>query len=140
MKNQNFLLLKEILTSIGKRHNKRVDYFGTAISIRLLFWRQNNKIRTSFKSYVAKKARTRRVTIKFSKKLCLSCITWNKKHLSKQVVAVTCTLENFFFLSCYFRRFLSRFFSGRVKKCSVLWFMRVILGFSEKRRPKKYCL
>ena len=39
MKNQNFLLLKEILTSKGKRHNKRVDYFGTAISIRLLFWR-----------------------------------------------------------------------------------------------------
>ena len=112
MKNQNFLLLKEILTSIGKRHNKRVDYFGTAISIRLLFWRQNNKIRTSFKSYVAKKARTRRVTIKFSKKLCLSCITWNKKHLSKQVVAVTCTLENFFFfkllLSKVFELFLFR--------------------------------
>ena len=101
---------------------------------------KKNKIRTSFKSYIAKKARTRRVTINFNKKLCLAVITQNKKHLSKQVVPVTCTLEKKFFCSCYFRGFLSNFISGRVKKCSVLWFVRVTLGFSEKRRPRTYCL
>ena len=46
-----------------------------------------SKIRTSFKSLVSKKARTWRLErIIFYKKLYLPVITWNKKHLSKQVL------------------------------------------------------
>ena len=33
-----------------------------------------------------------RASIKFYKKQCLPVITWNKKHLLKQVVAITYTL------------------------------------------------
>ena len=38
------------------------------------------------------------------------------------------TEENLF-CSCFFQRFVSRFFSGRLKKYSVLWSVRVILDF-----------
>ena len=37
------------------------------------------------------------------------------------------------FCSCYFQRFVSRIFSGRAKKCNLIWSVRVILGFSEMR-------
>ena len=37
-----------------------------------------------------------KVTINLYKRLCLPVITWNKKHISKQV-PVTYTLENKFF-------------------------------------------
>ena len=38
-----------------------------------------------------------RASIKFYKRQCLPVITWNKKHLLKQVVAITYTLQKKFF-------------------------------------------
>ena len=54
-----------------------------------------NKIRTSAKPLVSKKARTWRLkrtsglTINIYEKQCLSVITQNEKHLSKQIVPIT---------------------------------------------------
>ena len=53
-----------------------------------------------------------RVTINFYKKHCLPVVTWNKNNVSKQVVPITYTLEKLL----YFWRFVSHFFSERVKK------------------------
>ena len=36
-------------------------------------------------------------TINFYKKLCLPVITWNRKHLSKQVLPITCNMEKMVF-------------------------------------------
>ena len=55
-----------------------------------------------------------RLMINFYKKLCLPVITWNKKHLSKEVVPITYKLEKKFFAVAN-RRFAIYFFLDRVK-------------------------
>ena len=76
----------------------------------------------------------------FKKKLRLPLITWDKKHLSKQVTSITYTLEKKVFQLLLWR-FVSRFDSGKVKKTwSVLWSVRVFFAFTEKRRPNNYYL
>ena len=46
-----------------------------------------------------------RVMINFCKKLCLPVITWNKKHLSKEIVPITNTLDKTFFIVATFEDF-----------------------------------
>ena len=60
-----------------------------------------HKIRTSFKSLVSKSGRAWRlkspqVINKLYEKQCLPLITWNKKHLSKQIVTIAYTLKKKF--------------------------------------------
>ena len=55
-----------------------------------------------------------RITINFYiEKLCFRVITWNRKHLSKQLVPTTYILEKTYFAVASFE--VSCFFSGRVK-------------------------
>ena len=69
------------------------SFWNFGISISLLFsviLEMKNKIETSFKLLVSKKARTWR--LKRTSDEYLAVITWNKKHLLKQVVPITsCT-------------------------------------------------
>ena len=46
-------------------------------------------------------------------------LKWIKKHPSKQAVPITYTPWGNVFCSCYFRRFVRRFFSDGVKKLVV---------------------
>ena len=52
-------------------------------------------------------------------KICLPAITLNKKHSSKQVVPITYTPGKSFFANAIFLKFVSGFFSDRVRKVSV---------------------
>ena len=48
-------------------------------------------------------------------KNCLPVVTWNKKHLSKQIAPITYTHEKNLFAVANFVIFVSCFFSDRVK-------------------------
>ena len=50
-------------------------------------------------------------------KFLYQIITWKKEHSSKQAVPTHSWEKKFF--SCYFRRFVRRFFSDKVKKLVV---------------------
>ena len=85
------------------------------------------------------------VTIKFYK-TCLSVITWNNKHLSKQLVATNNihTGENFFlqlpFLEvCELLLFRSKNLAETIQLASVLWSVQVFFRFSERTRQNAYC-
>ena len=68
-----------------------------------------------------------KVSINFYKKQCLPVITWNKKHLSKQLLTIKYTLEKMLFAVATFEVF----FLDRVKNLviylvcmSLLWISR----------------
>ena len=62
-----------------------------------------------------------RVTKNFYKKQCLPVITQNEKHLSKQFILITCTLEKWFVAPATLEGFESFLFKDRTYKCSLLW-------------------
>ena len=64
-----------------------------------LIVKRKSKIQTSFKSLVSKSARACRLKRPQSKTFVKKClvITWNKKHLLKQLATITYTLEKRFF-------------------------------------------
>ena len=69
----------------------------------------------------------------FNRKQCLSIIMWNEKHLSREVVPITYTLESFsqWLLLKVCESFL---FRQSKKTCGLLWSTRVFLGFPEKKK------
>ena len=56
------------------------------------------------------------VLINSYRKQCLPVITWNKNHLSKQVVIITYTVEKNIFAVAVLKVWESPFLSERVKK------------------------
>ena len=64
------------------------------------------------------------VTINFYKKQSLQVIRWNKKHLLKQVLQVTYTLEEKFFAVVTFEVCESFLFRQGKRTCSILWISR----------------
>ena len=74
----------------------------------------------------------------FYKKLCLSVITWNKKHLLKQVVPITFTLGKTIFAVAAFECLWVVYFQTEWKSCSVLWFDWVIVGFTSESEFDNY--
>ena len=62
-----------------------------------------------------------RLTINFYKNHCLPVAISNKNNLSNQVVPITYTLENNFFIVAILLRFVSHFFLDRVKNIVVFF-------------------
>ena len=56
--------------------------------------------------------------INFYLKQCLSAITWNKKHLSKLYVPITCALEKRFFAVAILLKVCESFLFGQSRKTS----------------------
>ena len=90
------------------------------------------KIRTSFNYRKQQNSGSKnlRATINFYQKWCLSVIAWNKKHLSKQVLPVTNTLEKKFFTSATFESlWLLSSQWEKMKKISIFRFVWVSFTF-----------
>ena len=64
-------------------------------------------------------------------------LSWNKKHLSKQVVPITDKLEKRLFAVATFEGLWVLSFQTEYKTCKVLWSGWIFFGFSEKRRPQR---
>ena len=90
-----------------------------------------NKIRTSFKSLVQRKQehggwKEPQDGDNFYKKHCLPVMTWNKKHLSKQVIPIKYTLEKSLFAVAMLLKVCKSFLLRKSKiTCSVLRFVWV---------------
>ena len=103
-----------------------------------------NKIRTSFKSLVSKKARTQRFnrtlglgeTLKKLKKQCIPVVRWNKKHLLKHAALIIYKLENILFCSCYFSRSVSCQFADRLKKPALKFGLKECSSGFQKREDQ----
>ena len=67
-------------------------------------------------------------------------LKWKKKHLSKQVVSITCTLEETFFAAATFEGLWVVSFETEWKNLCLLWSVWVFFAFLETRRPNNYCL
>ena len=102
-------------------------------------------MRTSFKTYFKERSNMAVVsnfwvTINVYKKLS-SCYHMKKKtFIEASCINDIYTCERLI-CSCYFLRFVRRFFSGTVKKVySILWSVWDFFAFLEKKRPNRYCL
>ena len=88
-----------------------------------------NKIRTSFKSLVQRKQehgcwKEPQDGDNFYKKHCLPVMTWNKKHLSKQVIPIKYTVEKSLFAVAMLLKVCKSFLLRKSKiTCSVLRFV-----------------
>ena len=80
-----------------------------------------------------------KVSINFYKKQCLPHIKSNKKHLSKQAVTITYTLEKKFPTVATFEGFVSSFFSDRVKTLVVYLVCLNLVWVSRKDKTKWNC-
>ena len=114
------------VTKVYQVRNTIALYWNFGISTALILWRYKfiSKYRLIVKHLLQRKLqyggwKNLKVTTNIYKKRWFPVIKWNEKYSSKQVVSITCTLEEKNFRSCYFWRFASRFFWDRVKNLAV---------------------
>ena len=77
------------------------------------------------------------VTTSLYKKECLPVITWNKKHSSKQVVSILGYLGKTFLHLPLLKVYETFLFRQSKKVGGILWSVRVLFAFLEKRGPKR---
>ena len=70
----------------------------------------------------------------------ITVITLNEKRSLKEVVPIAYTLEKRFLAVATFDSLRVVSFQTEFKTSSVVLPVRVFFGFSEKRKPSKYCL
>ena len=80
------------------------------------------------------------VWINFYKEQCLPVTTWNKKHLSKQLVTIAYTLEKKVFAVANFEGLGVIFFSDKVKELAIKLVCMTFPWISREDRPNEYCL
>ena len=107
-----------------------------------------NKIRTSSKLLVSKKARTSQkkpqfteVNINFYRKQCLRIIICNKSIYWNKLYKQHKHWRKSFFLFLHFWKFASRWFSATVKRtCRIFRCVWSFFWISREGKTKKYCL